>query len=412
MEFKKRLFSIICVVLFLIFFVSKISFVYSQTPSVSPPPTPSSDNSGKAKDLENQIKEYQQKITELQGQANTLSSQLKVMDSQIKLTELRINSTEQQIEQIASDIKIITEKVIIFEKSINSLTKVLLNRIVASYMQGDIQPFQVLLASNNASDILIRSEYLKIVKQNDQKLLVNVVQAKNDYQNQKNIFEEKKKKVEALHKQLEAYTTQLDQQKKGKESLLTLTKNSEKEYQKRLADALKELQQIQNAAKFLITTEPRHVGKGDQIGLMGNTGYSFGAHLHFGIYNIISLNQYNYYSSYENPANSLESKNIDWDTGCDSDPKGMANTGNGSFAWPMATENLHIAQNSGNTCYSNIYYKGKPHPAFDMYNNSDKIVRAVEEGQAYFCRNCTGDGANGVFIFHPNGKMSLYWHLQ
>ena len=103
---------------------------------------------------------------------------------------------------------------------------------------------------------------------------------------------------------------------------------------------------------------------------------------------------------------------MDWATGCSGDPSGSMSTGNGTFAWPMSTSDLHITQNYGHTCYSNVYYRGNPHPAYDMYNNSDIIVRAADDGDAYFCRNCTGDGANGVFIFHSNNKMTLYWHLQ
>lgn len=398
---------LLTIVLFFLFKFSSLSF--SQTDSPTPTPTV---NPQTVNDLQKKINDLQNKINDLRGQEKTLSSQIAVMDGQIKLTEYRIQATQQQITALTLDIDTASKKVYSLQKSLDDSINVLLNRIVATYQIGTIQPLQILLTAGNASDFLQRLNYLRLAQAHDKKLIYQMQQAKVDYANQKEIFEKEKKQVETLKKKLEAYTAQLDAERKDKANLLAVTKNSEQEYQRRLADALKELQQIQNAAKFLISTEPRKIARGEIIGYMGNTGYSFGAHLHFGVYNISSLDQYNYYSNYENPANILKTESVTWNTGCGGDPGGSTNTGSGSFPWPMSTGGLKISQGFGQTCYSNVYYGGKPHPAFDMYNNSDIAIRSVEEGQAYFCRNCTGDGGNGVFVFHPNGKMSLYWHLQ
>lgn len=387
------------------------SLVFAEDPTPTVTPTSEPDNS-KVDDLSNQIKEYQSKISELQGQEKTLSSQIKIMDNQIKVTELRIEEAQARLSEIESDIESAQKRIGGLESDITVITKALINRVNATYQIGRIDPLQVLLASDNISNFLKRLTYIKLVQAKDKRAIYAAQQSKASYELEKQTLEEKQKEQEAIKVEMEGYTATLESEKSQKDKLLSETRNSEREYQKRLADALRELTQIQKAAKVLVSTEPRDVQRGDVVGLMGNTGYSFGAHLHFGIYNITKLEDYNYYSNHENPGNSLSSGSVDWQTGCGGDPSGMSQTGSGGFAWPMSTSSLHITQNYGHTCYSDIYYKGNPHPAYDMYNNSNIVVTAVDDGKAYFCRSCTGDGANGVFIFHPNGKMSLYWHLQ
>src|SRR6185312_2888217 len=227
---------------FTLLFVSFVGFgdtqySFAQTATTTLTPTPTPDVSG----LQQQISDLEGKISNLQGQEKTLTSQIEVMDSQIKLTQLRINSTEEQINELTLNIDTATQKVNNIQSSLNNLTQVLMNRVAATYEVGTIQPMQILLTSGTVGDFLERLNYLKIAQAHDKKLLYDTVQAKNDYQNQKDINENEKKQVLALQDQLKSYTDQLGQEKASEQSLLSQTQGDEATYQKQLAAAQAQL---------------------------------------------------------------------------------------------------------------------------------------------------------------------------
>lgn len=209
-------------------------------------PTPTPDNSSTIQSLEQQISDLEGKISNLQGQEKTLSSQISVMDNQIQLTQLRINDTQQKIMNLTMDISTANDKIKNLQGSIDNLTKVLLNRIVATYEIGSSQPFQLLVSSSDVTDFFNRANYLKIAQAHDKQLIYDTVQAKNDYANQKQIYEDEKKQVEALNTQLQAYNDQLDQEKKQKQQLLDETQGSESNYQRLLAQTQAQLASFSN----------------------------------------------------------------------------------------------------------------------------------------------------------------------
>lgn len=233
---------LLTIILFLFLRFNGLSF--SQSPSITP--TQTTDTSA----LQSQIKQYEQKISDLQGQEKTLSSQISIMDSQIKLTEYKIQATKEQITNLTLDIDTATKKISSLQKALDQSINVLLNRIVATYEVGTIQPLQILLTSGTASDFFTRLNYLKLAQAHDKKLIYDTQQAKVDYANQKDIFENEKQQVEVLQKQLQAYNTQLDLDKKAKQRLLSETQGSEANYQRLLSQAKAQLAGFQ---RFVIS---------------------------------------------------------------------------------------------------------------------------------------------------------------
>jgi peptidoglycan hydrolase CwlO-like protein len=236
--------QIFVVLALLLVCLPKTQLYADPTPTVTPTPTgttSSSDSSQSYSDLQNKIKDLESKVSDLQSQEKTLSSQITVMDSQMKLTQYRIDATKDQIDQLTNDISVASKKINNLEGSISDISKVLISRIVATYQVGTIQPLQILLSSGTVSDFLQRANYLRIAQAHDKKLIYDTEQARNDYQNQKDIFQQKKQQVLALQTQLEDYTKQLDQEKSDKQRLLSDTQGSEANYQSLLARAQAQL---------------------------------------------------------------------------------------------------------------------------------------------------------------------------
>jgi len=377
-------------------------------------------------DIQSKIDEYNKKITELKSKASTLTNDVESMDNQIALTELRIQDSQNKIIQKETQIKKLTVEIEDLKvrigklaDSINYQRTLLNNRTRERYKSREVNPILVIFGSSTFNSLIQKAEYLQQIEIQDNKLLNEMENTKKSYDNQKDLFENKRQEEEQLKAQLldekanlDTYKAQLDNQKHEKQRLLEITQNDESKYAKLLEEAQKELDQISGAVRVLKYQNGEKVNKGDLIGYQGNSGYSSGEHLHFGVYKYSSFNDIDgwnwYYSNYIDPKNVLEKKNVYWDTGCES--PGNRETGKGDWRWPISSPT--ISQGFGHTCWSDRFYNGNPHPAYDMYGSYGTPIYAAEDGEAYFCRNCLGDGGNGVFIFHDDGYMSLYWHLR
>lgn len=388
-------------------------FAEDSTPTPTPKssgdtPTPTPDNSKeKIDEINDRIRQLEETISGLQEEEKTLSSQIDVMDNQIQLTEYRINVTHQEIGELNDDIGVATTKVSKLETSLDGITKILLNRIVATYEVGSAEPIHLLLSANNLSDFFTRANYLRAVQAHDKKLIFDTQQAKNDYQNQKTIFEVKKEKVEVLKGQLEEYTSQLDADKAEKEELLSVTQNDERKYQSLLASARAERNAIEGVVSSIKLVDGSPVTKGQTIAVVGNSGAPYcstGPHLHFEVRSNGAL---------VDPGGYLRS-GVNFTYSYGSDQYGYYGSVNptGSWDWPLA-ETIRVNQGYGSHGYARSFYPSGSHTGIDMVSLSSSLITSPADGTVYRgSTSCSGAAMNYVAVDHGGGIVSWYWHVQ
>lgn len=351
-------------------------------------------------DIEKKIKEYQQKLSDIRNQKNTLSTQIEQMDTQIYLTELEVQKSEAKIIATQSEIEKLGSRIDNLDTSLNTLSALLLKQIARGYKTRSVSLIELLLESQDVGELTNKIKYQRSTQNNNQKLLLQVQEAKSSYEEQKVVREQKKQELDQLVINLNNQKASLKTQQTQKQKLLADTNNDEKTYQTLLTQAQAEYNAVSKAKLYGAKVGP--VKKGDIIALVGNSGYPYcstGAHLHFEIQAS---------NTWVDPATYLSSHTV-----IDDQNDGTTTLGSGSWDWPLQDQ-IILTQHFGHTPYSWRYsYSGGIHTGLDLVSKGSDEIRAPADGTLYATSEACGSATINVkYIEHGNGIVSYYLHVQ
>ncbi len=348
---------------------------------------------------------FTKKISDLGAQKKTLAGQIDQFDNQIKITQLKIADAQATISQLEKEINVLGFRIGYITDSVGKLETLLKARIVATYQQSQISNLEVIMGSDNFSDLMQRVEYLRIVQENDKKLLTNLQQTKSSYANQKDDSEKKQQAIADAKQKLEVLGASLDAQKAEKQALLKATQNDEDKFQRLLAQA-----QAEQAIVFGGGTETylRDVNQGDTIGTIASwsasPGCSTGSHLHFEVHQDNNL---------QDPNNYLSPHSTSYSYGPDQysyygtiNPNGK----NGNLPWPL-NDPIYINQGYGSHTFAQIFYANGIHTGIDMDSGSSSQVKAVTSGKLYGgSYNCSNGKLFYAKLDKGDGLTTWYLH--
>lgn len=348
-----------------------------------------------------QISEYQQEINVLGRDVTDL--QLRIADLQLKIEEIQLQITPLE-KSIAEKQEVVDENLAVLDQ-LEAETFQRLNTGYIEYRTTRKNKLDM-LSAKNINSYFKDSQYNVRIQETTNKTINIVADVKSQIEREQTVIEEQKidlkrnqavvvenqNEIVALQKQfqqkLESYYTALENQEQrvaGISTELNEAYSEEREAQTRVDKLLEE-----KYAKMGFVPSGVKVSKGRLIGRQGNTGYSFGAHVHFEVfYNGVSKNPCQYVPS----------------------GKFGSCSGNGQLRWPL----------EGSFYYTSGYgyrsFNGKTtfHRAIDIAHSSwDAPVFAAHDGYVY-----KGvDGYGGLYVKLcesancQSGFATVYRHLS
>ncbi len=332
-------------------------------------------NADRLQDQLDAIEEEMEKNEEAAEHTHQIAETLKDAVTNI---ESEVRTLELQIEKSTLEKKNLEVKIVETQKKIVKNQEMLAQTVSDLYVDSDMTPIEMLASSQSIGDYVDKQEYRNAVRDQVSVAITTVKKLKADLEEQK----EAVKEVLARQKDQES---QLVAKRDEKSQLLAETRGQERKYKQKVEELKQEREETMAALEEALRSSSSAsaafnlvgqgaVSAGSIVGRAGNTGLSFGCHLHLEV----RVN-----GSITDPSSYL------------SQP-----------GWVMPT-NAGVTQSYGNA--DPIYASGY-HPGVDYGAMCGSPIVAASDGVLE--RGWLGAYGCAALVDHGGGVVTLYGHLS
>ena len=227
-----------CLLVFLIFIFSLLSFSYSNAATLSDLQKQQAEINKNIADKNAQISDVNKDIKQTTQDINSINSDIDEIQAKINEVQGQIDEVQEQIAQKEAEIA---------QKN-NELNTELENQkeaIRVMYESGYQDELFILIGSNSLSDVINQSDYLESLEGRIESTIDKINTLKAELEKEKAELEDKNKELSSLQEQQQAYKYGLDTQKAEKNRLLANSESQKKTLEDQIAEAKKLSSQVE-----------------------------------------------------------------------------------------------------------------------------------------------------------------------
>lgn len=187
----------------------------------------------------------QAKVDETSKQADTLANTISQLNGKILVGQLQVQQTKNDILQLEKDVVELSTRISGLDTSLESMTDILIQRVLTNYKRRQSNPLELLLISDTIDTFFTKYKYLQVAQEHTGQLMAQAENQKLTFDQEKTLKEQKQDQLDKKKVVLQQQQQALDQQKTEQQTLLTQTKNDEARYQQLLSQAQAEVSSFQ-----------------------------------------------------------------------------------------------------------------------------------------------------------------------